>query len=79
MIIILLFLFSGIFAVPAQYPVYKTDNPPVIDGDLSDWDNTYFVDSIQSDDNIICRDGNVWNRNDFQMGLYTAWDDSMIY
>jgi hypothetical protein len=67
---------------PATYTVLRlpAGSMPTIDGSLNDWPAGYFIDSIQSDDNVYGRDDLVpWSPDEFQMQLYCTWDDTWVY
>jgi hypothetical protein len=69
-------------AAPASYEVLKLPQGrvPVIDGSLKEWTNKYFIDSLDSDNNVIYRDSQEpWTRDDLQMGFYAAWDENKLY
>jgi hypothetical protein len=83
---IILFLVSifiaNLLAAPSNFTVLKlpTGHIPTIDGNVSEWPETYFIDSLRSDDNVYARDSqDPWTRDEFQMKLYCAWDDQMVY
>ena len=44
--LLILSLAAVLSAAPAEYDVYRTSSPPVIDGDLSDWDSAYYIDTL---------------------------------
>jgi hypothetical protein len=53
---------------------------PAVDGDLSEWSDVYFIDSLRSDDNVYYRDSETpWSAADFQYHLYMAWDSDWVY
>ena len=75
-------LTAGLFAVPSSYqiPGCAAGFTPAIDGNLSEWSDTYFIDSLRSDDNIFCRDNTFpWTRADFQYKVFAAHDDAKVY
>lgn len=77
--ILLLFALSPV-AAPTNYSIHRTDSPPSIDGNLSDWGEGYLIDSIRSDDNVYARDSSTpWSPDDFQMKVYMSWADSFVY
>jgi hypothetical protein len=71
------FLISSLFAAPSQYPVRRAQHPITIDGNLQDWSEGYFLDTIRSYDNQYY--GDVWRPDDFNGRLYMAWDDARVY
>jgi hypothetical protein len=79
--IILILGLASLLAAPASYTVLKLPDgqAPEIDGNISEWPQAYFIDSLHSDDNVYARDGGEWTRDDYQMGLYVAWDDQKVY
>ena len=67
-------------SAPAQYTILPIGTPPVVDGNLAEWNDTYFIDSLRSDDNIFCRDNLLpWTREDFQYMVYATHDNTKIY
>jgi hypothetical protein len=69
-------------AAPSLYNVLKlpASQVPVIDGNLDEWPQEYFIDSLHSDDNVRARDAlEPWTREEIQMGLYMTWDDNWVY
>jgi hypothetical protein len=76
----ILFIIQMTSAAPAQYTILPTATPPVIDGNLTEWNDTYFIDSLRSDDNIFARDAlTPWDRANFQYMVYAAHKDSIVY
>jgi hypothetical protein len=74
-------LVAVLLAAPAEYSVLGVSGTaPTIDGDLSDWDQSYFLDSLHSDDNCYYRDlDNAWTAADIQYEVYATWDASKVY
>lgn len=73
---------AGIFAAPANYNIL-TLNPSksiIIDGSLSEWDDSYFIDSLRSGDNCYTWDiGWNWSTDKFNYLVYVAHDDAKVY
>jgi hypothetical protein len=70
------------FAAPSTYTVLMLESGAsiTVDGDLSDWGPVFFVDSVQSDNNIFCRDNTFdWTATDFQYEVSIAHDASKVY
>lgn len=79
-ILILTACISVLFAAPANYEVLRTLSSPVVDGNLSDWPEVFFIDSLTSDNNVICRDAlTPWAREDIQFCVYSCYDSDKVY
>jgi hypothetical protein len=79
-IFVFLFLLSNLFAAPATYYVLPADRAMAVDGSLSDWSSIYYLDTIESDNNIFFRDSPMyWTSQEFNGELYAAWDNDWIY
>jgi hypothetical protein len=66
---------------PSTYNVLKLPAgfTPAMDGNLDEWSDSYFIDSIQGDWNVYCMKPPAWLPTNFQMKVYAAHDDINIY
>ncbi|MBL8025341.1 MAG: T9SS type A sorting domain-containing protein [Fibrobacteres bacterium] len=73
-VIALLFLTVSIFTAPSQYQIKKMSPDFVftLDGDAKEWNESYFIDSLHSDNNVFVRSAEVplWTPSRFQCKLY---------
>ena len=76
-IIFCLFITSALFAAPSQYLVRKVQHPITIDGNLQDWSEGYYLDTIRGIENVFYPAD--WHPWDFNGRLYMAWDDVKVY
>jgi hypothetical protein len=80
----LLLLTAVLCAAPATYNILKLPAGAslTIDGMLdpaTEWNDAYFIDSLQSNDNCYASDVPPWTSANFQMMVYGAWDESRVY
>jgi hypothetical protein len=79
----LLVLAACLCAAPSTYNILKlpAGEKVVVDADLSEWPEAYFVDSIRSDNNVDCADDTLipWTPDRIQFKVYAAHDDINLY
>jgi len=78
----LILLITLLFAAPSNYKILRL--PPgsrvLVDGNITHiWPDAYFIDSICSDANVQARDDSIWTRQDIQLKVWAAWDDTDVY
>lgn len=54
---------------------YRTNSPPIIDGDLSEWANEPFTEA----ETVVFRAQNRTNASDLSLSFATQWDSSHLY
>ncbi|MBL8029450.1 MAG: hypothetical protein JNL74_23725, partial [Fibrobacteres bacterium] len=71
------------FAAPSKYAIKKRSTGMTlnIDGAPTEWNESYFIDSLHSEDNVYAKSSCLpeWNPKWYQMKLYLAHDDEWIY
>lgn len=82
-LLLLCLLLVGVeLGAPKNYVILKlpAGAAPTIDGDLTEWGDAYFIDTLYSDDNCLGRDADTpWNPAEFQMKLYGVYDSAKVY
>jgi hypothetical protein len=71
-------------AAPATYNILKVpagSPSPTVDGSMGEWNDSYLVDSLKTNDNVFCFDDScaTFNRDRFQMYVYACHDDNNVY
>jgi hypothetical protein len=81
LILALLLFASVLFAAPSTYNILKlpAGATPVMDGTLTEWDDVYFIDSLESNVNCLASDHPPWTPANIQFMVYGAWDTSKVY
>jgi len=75
-------LIAMLTAAPSEYTIkqWAGATVPAIDGDISEWADSLFIDSLRSDDNVYARSASLdpWTPAQFQYKLYLAYTSSPI-
>lgn len=82
-IVFLLFQCTLALGGPSQYNVLKlpSGSIPIVDGNMNEWSEAYFIDSIRSDLNVACINDTMipWTPDKIQFKVYAAYNDSNVY
>jgi len=82
-LVLMIALFAAaLFAAPSTYNMLKLPAGSTLtaDGDISDWNDAYIIDSVRSDNNVFYRPTlGTWTRSTFQYYVYGAHDDNRAY
>jgi hypothetical protein len=72
LILTLIFIFFSLsWPIPMSYELFRLNSQTEVDGNISDWPEEYFIDSIRNDENVFIRDSSIpWHPDEFQMRLY---------
>jgi hypothetical protein len=74
---------SIVLAAPKTYTVLKmpAGESPTIDGFLTEWPEAYFIDTLDSENNVYARDAGTseWTTEEVNFKVYATYDDSMFY
>ncbi len=69
-------LATVLVAAPSEYDIKQLHGfVPVVDGNISEWDDSLFIDSLRSEDNIFAKTASLptWTPAQFQYELYLGF------
>jgi hypothetical protein len=78
----ILMAFSFVFSMPETFIIYKINSmetPPIIDGDLSDWNENYKIKTAITENNVYQIVSMPLDAKDWNADYYCAWDDKWMY
>jgi hypothetical protein len=69
------------WSAPKVYHVKKlpTGSAPTVDGTVTEWNESYFIDTLDSDANVYFESSSPWTASEIQMRVYAAHDDAKVY
>ena len=73
---------AALMAEPALYQLLTlpSGSAPTIDGTADEWPESYFIDTLDSDDNVYYRTSTTpWTAANYQIRVYGAHDAAKIY
>ena len=71
---------GALWAAPSNYQIRPLSIAPTIDGNISEWTEDYFLDSLHNGNNVLyAHDASAWTRNEIQYIVYGAYDENKIY